>query len=201
MSQSFLQVRIVLINVLETYFSNEKHWNIVPFFPDIKSLIFHECVNESFGRLLEKENICRMLFQGLLYFFYFLWLVQVGPAEVLFGQSDIIFGGEFARLNFFQIINFVDIFDQSVITYQVKQFHIFYLLWCGLWLHFLLGSGLLVALIPFFFEFLLTDEFVIFDTDIGAVNGSVPFDLDFLIDFTHIPLEGFFIEALNVGGD
>lgn len=88
-----------------------------------------------------------------------------------------------------------------MITYQVEQFHIFYLLWGWLWLYFLFSSRFLVAFVPFSFEFLLADQFVIFNTNIGAVNWSVPLDLDFLIDFAHIPLESLFIEALNVGGD
>ena len=88
-----------------------------------------------------------------------------------------------------------------MITYQVKQFHILYLLWCWLGLNFFLGSGLLVALIPFFFKFLLVDKFVILNTYIGSVYGSVPFNLNFLVNFTDIPLESFFIEVLNIGGN
>jgi hypothetical protein len=88
-----------------------------------------------------------------------------------------------------------------MITHQVKQFHIAYLLCCWLGLNFFLGNGLLVALIPFFFEFRLADKFVILNTNIGSVNGSVPFDLNFLVNLTDIPLEGLFIEILNVCGN
>lgn len=59
----------------------------------------------------------------------------------------------------------------------------------------------MIAFIPSSFEFLLSDEFVIFYTDTGSVDGCVPFDLYLLINFSDIPLEGFFIKVLSVGGD
>lgn len=62
LSKCFFQVSVFSINIFKTRFSDEQHGNIVAFFSYLKPAIFVECINKSFGRLLEEENISRVLF-------------------------------------------------------------------------------------------------------------------------------------------
>ena len=95
----------------------------------------------------------------------------------------------------------MDVLDESVVANQIKKFHSFDLVFSGLGLDFLFGSGFLIVFIPFFLEFLLAHKFVIFNTDVGSVNGRVSLNLYFLVDFTDIPFKSFFIKVRDVGGN
>jgi hypothetical protein len=68
----------------------------------------------------------------------------------------------------------------------------------GFFLEFGFGKGFFEIRVPFLFEFLGWNKFVVFDSSGWTVDGSVSFLLDFFVDFSNFPGEDFFVEIFVI---
>lgn len=152
-------------------------------------------VNEFLGGFLEENDSSSAFIKSFIEFSYFLILIQVRPTEKLIHELFVFFWFAFFG-NFIQIVVFVDMSEKSMVANKVKVPHEGFFFFCWKFFEFGFFQSFVEMLIPFFFKFFPSDKSVLFikNSDMFAVNRSIPLLLNFLVNFSDFPRECFFIE-------
>lgn len=152
-------------------------------------------VNEFLSGFLEENDSSFAFVKSFIEFPYFLILIQVGPTEKLIHEFFVLLWFAFFG-NFIQIVVFVDMSQESMVANKVKVSHEGFFFFCWRFFEFGFFQSFVELLIPFFLEFFPGDKSVLFikNSDMFAVNRSIPLLLNFLVNFSDFPREYFFIE-------